>query len=637
MKKIVTLFSMLLSMLILVVACQEDDYIAPPNPGRMIKSFKLEQGQVGTELINGNSDPGKIVVKVEASANLTAIVPVIVLSTDATISPASGEPIDISTNRTVTYTVTAASGEQKQWEVEFNVVDANLSDYGAYIIKSVASEKNLSIEGDTLYNNKYWDGAKIILETPNSDHVAGLKKYQKWHVIYHATTNDIKYYKIRNMFSGKFITAPSGDNINTAGAQILQVGYNPTPVNEDLELWKAEKTNGSYKFINKANGLVLTDLPATQIGAVAKAVQTAESTDDTQNWTLVPIQNEAYKDDVFNNFFERNETYMGSVAFDQGNSIPLTWGPNAGKVLWITEDSYDGASLRDNAMFPCGQFFSYNNSILIQPSATDWDPTHTPNMTNTQATVHPRLMFNDTPGNDWIWPGAGVEIGDKVYIIAGEGQGLTSNQFAMYVLTQNSGTAWDVERRTPAGVSGTSGWVKGGDGYVYTYQPEGFNFGYESYMHVGRFPENDPDTWTFWNGTSWVPQQPTGSTGSVFTGLANNSVDKVNGKYVLMTVNQGFFCDQDRGKVYISTSSSPTGPWTPKKLVYQITDYLNGKATKYYTVIVHPHADNNHNELLLSFSVNYEACGQSNCSGAYLDPYYYRIKGIRVPYDLIGL
>ncbi|RYE18667.1 MAG: hypothetical protein EOP51_21470, partial [Sphingobacteriales bacterium] len=146
------------------------------------------------------------------------------------------------------------------------------------------------------------------------------------------------------------ISAPV-QNSSTAGLQLVQRGYNPNPENEDLELWRAEKTDGSYKFINKANGLVLTDLPATQIGTVAKAVQAAESNVNTQKWNLVAIPGEAYKDDVFNNFFERNENSMGSVAFDQGNSIPLTWGPNAGKVLWITEDSYDGQPLLNNDMF----------------------------------------------------------------------------------------------------------------------------------------------------------------------------------------------------------------------------------------------------------------------------------------------
>ena len=630
------LLSLVFSMLILLAACQEDDYVAPANPGRMIKSFKLEAGQVGDEIINGNSDPAKITVKLASSANLSALVPVIVLSDKATISPASGEPIDITQNNIVTYTVTADSGQQKEWQVEFTVVETDLTNYGAFIIKSAETQKNLSIAGDTLYNNKYWDKAQIIVESPTSEQVPAIKKYQKWHVIYHSTANDKKYYKIRNMFSGKFISAPT-ENTATEGLQIIQMGYNPVQENNDLELWEAEKADGSYKFINKANGLVLTDLPAASIGAVGKAVQTAESGAGTQKWNLIAIPNEAYKDDVFNNFFERNENAMGSVAFDQGNSIPLTWGPNAGKVLWVTEDSYDGQPLLNNDMFNCGQIFHYNNSILIQPSATDWNPANTVNMTNTTATAHPRLMFDDTPGNDWIWPGGGVEIDNKVYLIGGEGQGLASNQFAMYVLTQNGGTAWDVERRTPAGVSGTAGWIKGGDGYVYTYQPEAYSFGYLHYLHVGRFPENDPDTWTFWNGSAWVSQMPQGNTGSVFSGLGNVSLGKVNDKYVVMTVDQGFNCDVDRGKVYLSTSSSPTGPFTAKKLVYQITDYLNGKYTRYYTTLVHPHSDNGHQELLLSFSVNYGACEQEPCTNGYLDPYYYRIKGIRVPFEMIGL
>jgi Ricin-type beta-trefoil lectin domain-like len=628
MKKILTFFSLI----VLFSACKEDDYIAPAAPGRMIKSYNLESGQVGDELINGNADPGKIIVKVASTANLAALVPNIVISDRATISPASGQPVDITQNNEMTYIVTSESGQQKEWLVEFQVVSNEVSDYGAYILKSIASEKNLSVAGDTLQDEKYWDNANIILENPNADNVPALKKYQKWHIIYASTTNDVKYYKLRNMFTGKFISAPL-TNTTTDGAQLLQRGYSPTGDNEDQMLWKIENADGVFTIVNKVNGLVLTDLPAAQLGQVAQALQTAQSGAETQKWNLIPIQSESYKDDVFNNFFERNDNAMGSVAFDQGNSIPLS----SGRVLWVTQDAYDGEPLLGNDMFNCNQIFHYNNSILIQPTATDWDPAHTVNMTNSHPTAAPRLMFDDTPGNDWIWPGGGVEIGNKVYLIGGEGQGLSNNNFAMYILTQNAGTSWDVERRTPGGVSGTAGWVKGGDGYVYTFQPEGYSFGYLNYIHVGRFAETDPDTWTFWNGTSWVQQVPTGSTGSVFTGLGNNSVDMVNGKYVVMTVDQGFNCDADRGKVYLATSDSPTGPFTTKKLVYQITDYINGQYTRYYTTIIHPHADNGHQELLLSFSVNYGACAQQNCTNGFLDPYYYRIKGIRVPYEMIGL
>ncbi|HIB38524.1 RICIN domain-containing protein [Mesonia sp.] len=632
MKYIITI----LCVAFLMTSCQEDDYNAPPSPGRMIKNFDLENGQVGNEVIRGNVEDPQVIVKVSSTADLTAIVPEIQVSEGATISPASGEPVNISQNHIKTYTVTAASGQQLEWMVEFKVVDANLGDYGAYIIKSTASDKALGIAGDSLYNEQYWDKAGINLESTTSEVGSLVRKYKKWHIIYDSEEGETSYYKIRNMFSGKFLSAPV-ENSTEINAQLIQMGYDPTPENEDLELWESQKIGDYYQFINKANGLLLTDLSSTEIGSTSIAIQSEENSEPSQQWNLIPIENESHRDDVFTNFFERNEEWMGSVAFDQGNSIPLTWGPNDGKVLWITEDSYDGSSLLPNDMFHCGWFFSYNNSILIQPNEHDWDPENTVNMTNSAGTDHPRLMFDDTPGNDWIWPGTGVEIGNKVYIFAGEGQGLTSNQNAMYVLTQNEGTEWDVERKTPEGVTGAAGWVKGDDGYVYTYTSEGFNFGFESYIHVGRWAEDDPDTWEFWDGSNWVEEMPQGSTGSVLTGLTNVGAGKVNGKYVIMTVDQGFICQDDRGKVYISTSNSPTGPFTPKKKVYQITEYLNGQYNKYYTTIVHPHADNGHEELLLSYSVNYEACGQNPCTGEFLDPYYYRIKGIRVPYETIGL
>ncbi len=632
MKNIITL----LGLFCLMVACQEDDYDAPPSPGRMIKSFTLENGQVGNASIRSNIEDPKVIVKISQYEDLTSVIPNIKISEGASISPNSGEAIDISENTTKTYKVTAASGQELDWTVEFNLVDTNLGEYGAYIIKSRASEKSLAVAGDTLYNEKYWDGAFINLENTTSEVGSLVSKYKKWHIILHSSEGEVDYFKIRNMFSGKFISAPL-ENSSEEEAQLIQVGYEPSSENEDLELWEGRKIGDYYEFVNKANGLYLTDLSSDEIDSESLAIQSPASGEENQEWNLIPIENESYRDDIFTNFFERNEEWMGSVAFDQGNSIPLTWGPNAGKVLWITEDSWDGAQLTPNDRFDCNHFFWYNNSILIQPYEDDWDPEHTVSITNSQETVHPRQMFDDTPGNDWVWPGTGVEIEDKVYIFAGEGTELNANENAMYVLTQNAGTEWDVERKTPNGITGAAGWIKDGDGYIYTFTRESIGYGYENYIHVGRWPENDPDTWEFWDGSSWVEEMPQGSSSSVFTGLTNIGVAKVNDKYVIMSVDQGFFCDVDRGKVYISTSNNPTGPFSEPKLVYQITEYLKGQYTRYYTTIVHPHADNGHQELLLSYSVNFGACEQEPCQEGFLDPYYYRIKGIRVPYEMIGL
>lgn len=52
---------------------------------------------------------------------------------------------------------------------------------------------------------------------------------------------------------------------------------------------------------------------------------------------------------------------------------------------------------------------------------------------------------------------------------------------------------------------------------------------------------------------------------------------------------------------------------------------------------IHPQFDNEKNELLLTYSLNFSGCKIDPYENGFLDPYYYRIKGIRVPYDMIGL
>lgn len=515
---------------------------------------------------------------------------------------------------------------------------AALTDYMTVTLKNVKSSKFLEVGGDPIQNAKFKDNA-LLQQWETSVSGSDVNRWQKWHLIYQTTVSGIRYYHIRNLHSGKLIDVPSASNVS--GTVMQQ--YAAFPFLGDQQLWRViEVATGQYRIVNKGNGLALS-VAGGATGNGAQVIQETVVNNNRQYWTITTITADTYRDDEVVRFFNRNSASLGSAAFDQGNSIPLTWGANNGKVLWVTQDAWDGSQVQSNGLFNCGDFHRYSNSVLIQPSKTNWNPNSSPNMTIANSTSgKPKQIFNIQPGTSWTWSGPGIEIGDKVYVQCGEGNGLTATGQSLYRLTQNAGTQWVAERTLPNALASqttinySAGLVKPGDGYVYAFGSEAVFFGYGSYIHVARFPESDPQQWQYYNGSTWTSTPVAGETSKIADARGSNSVAYLNGKYILMTMDQGFNCDPNRN-IYISTSTSPTGPFTAEIMVYTILEYFKGQYTRYYTPIIHPEFNNGRNELLLTYSVNFSACGLDGCEGAYLDPYYYRVKGIRVPYSKIGL
>ncbi|WP_372980029.1 DUF4185 domain-containing protein [Mucilaginibacter sp.] len=612
---------LLLSAIVLVMSCSKD-YKRYPSPGRMIKQFALAEGQIGPAVFDNSKHT--ITVTVQKGVNMAALVANMVISDGSKVSPASGTSFNATSLKQV-FVVTAESGEKIEWNVEFKVYDFYSTDYGVFAITG-ANGSMLQVAGDYTFNEKYKDNQKI--EAGKSVDV--MPVWQKWHMIYNSTAAGVRYYQIRNLYTGKFLNAGTGAHAGTQAEQ-----YRESATASELWMVVQSSTLGVYNIVNKNTGLALST-------SAADSKVTLENADDKssdQRFTLKPLPEQVYRDDSAIGFFERNNTSQGSVAFDQGTSVPL----NDGRVLWITQDAWDGSRLRDNHKFSCSDFFNYNNSVMIQPTATDWNPDHTTNMTiPNSAHGRPRQIFNNQPGTDWSWPGLGVQIGNNVWVQCGEGRGLGATNQSLYKLTPNAGDEWSAVRYTPAGMSGqtdinySTGMVKGNDGYVYSFGSQGFNFGYGQNIFVARFKQDDPLTWTFWNGSSWASAPTTDDAAKVAVGPGNNSISYLNGKYIMMSMDQGFNCE-DKRDIYISTSNSPTGPFTAQKYIYTVSEYFGGKYARYYTPSIHPESVNGRNELLLTFCLNFSGCGVSDCQDGYLDPYYYRVKNIRVPYSIVGL
>lgn len=608
-------------------SCEEETKPLPTT-GKMIKSFKIKYGQIGNEKIDRENHT--IQITLDSSVDLTNLIPEITISDGATISPESGKSIDVASDLQFRYVVTAASGQAQEWTIYFKIVDTNINsmEYGTFVITAASSGKALGIQGDLLYNDKYWDFAGVNLEKSEE------RKWQKWHLIYEKEENGERYFTLRNLFSGLYLTIPKEATSN--GLSLYQDQFDPE--NRDIQLWRFNVIEaGKYEIINKQDELLLTS------DADGEVKLFADREDLSQQWQLNTLDFESYRDVEVQNFFRRNERWMGSVAFDQGNSIPLTWGDNNGKVLWITEDAWDGEQLLYADVLNGNSFFRYNNSILIQPSKENWVPRDAVNMTNPD-TKHPDRKYqimDVQEGMDWTWPGVGVEIGDKVYVYAGEGKGLETINDALYVLYQDSGTSWKVERMTPRNVGGADGMVKGGDGYVYCYSHQANDgIGYTTDLYVRRFREDDPSIdWEFWDGSGWSVDFSKKK--SIATSKATTSVAKVGDKYLMMSMDMGFWCTEERN-IYLSYSTSPVGPFSQKVKVYEIEENINGDKARFYTPIIHPWCVNEHNEILLTYCLNFSACGQQDYffdenGNKALNAYYYRLKAIRVPLSMIGL
>jgi hypothetical protein len=525
--------------------------------------------------------------------------------------------------------------------------------YTTLQITNVFSGKLLEVRGDSTLMHAQSNPANVQ-QNASAGSGQAIAGNQKWYLLQQGTgtITSTTPFKIMNVENGLFLEAPNG----TSGTTLWVDHSNSFP----SQIWNIQLVSGqSYYVIKNANGLVLTDHGSSTANGAPITEETATSS-TTKYWNLSSITAEAYRDDAVVTFFHRGAVSNTTVAFDQGNSIPLTNGANNGKILWITQDAYASSQLQANGFLAC-QFFSYHNSAMLQPSITNWTSNSTPNITTTSnaSTGISLLEIIKSPGDHnatYTWPGAGVEVGSNVLLNAYESaNGSTPTNQVLYSIAEStSSTTWGAATRlTPNGMSGQTkmsfsvGMIKkpaGDTVYVYGAQSTFFN---ANAITLARFPASNPSSWSYWRGHSWASTPDTTSlSGAITVGSgtstqANVMVSYVNGKYVMMQMDLGYFCDPSPHGIYISTATSPFGPFSAPTLVYTINDLYNGHLAKYYTPIVHGEFVNGLNELLVTYCLNYNGsggtCSTTTCFNNNQDPNYYQIKGVRIPYSIIGL
>ncbi|RCH56233.1 hypothetical protein DJ568_05730 [Mucilaginibacter hurinus] len=450
---------------------------------------------------------------------------------------------------------------------------------------------------------------------------------QKWKVRNMGGGN----YTVMNLGSGKMLEA-SGDR-----EQVFQ----NQKTGADNQLWRVEPlSGGTYKIISKANGLVLS-YPGAHVKNAPVGLAAYEDA-AKQGWKLAIIPADSYRDDEATRFLQRTS---GSSAFDGGSSVLLS----TGQVLWLTNDTFYN-QINSTGNFNCRTIFPYRNSALLQPASKSWDPALTKNIMSPFGVE----TFRTADNKNLLWPGAAIQVGNKVYVHNIEVPRSNLNTVNQYLTEMSPGTSpLSIPKPVNLSIPGMTGqtaivysigMVKPGDGFVYVYGAGGF---VGAGVYVAKFATSNPASWTFWNGTAWVDKPTTAGAARVGSGpINNNTVGYVNGKYVLIAMDYGFTCDAEPRDVYLSTSTSPTGPFINKKKVYTLPDKKQGHKPVFYNPTIHSHFDNGDRELLVNYCLNFYSKNDgkggvclpdcSNPDGS-KDPNDYRPKSIRIPYSLIGL
>lgn len=333
----------------------------------------------------------------------------------------------------------------------------------------------------------------------------------------------------------------------------------------------------------------------------------------------------AYQDNTVTNWFKRNSNGLGSIAFDQGSSVPLS----NGKVLWLTGDTYYN-DLNSDGTTPC--LFNYHNTVLQQPSTTNWTQSSTTNLTYATS---PQI-FSDIVTANYFWPANGVEISSKVYtyLIEMTGSTYVGAQVGVFNEADNTVNYTTVSLPNLAGISYQNGMFKVGTTvYVYgTKLTDGYG---DTQVYVAKFSTTSPATWSFWNGSTWA-SAPTAGSGIVANTTSNAlTVNYVNGKYVMIFTQFNYQCDEGTA-IYGSTSTSPTSGFSTPITIYNIPDKVNGHTPRFYTPIIHPEFTAN-NEFLLTYCINNYAPCIAQCNSSKAVPDYYRPRAVRVPYVVLGL
>ncbi|BDD02168.1 hypothetical protein [Persicobacter psychrovividus] len=138
-----------------VCSCMPEDPHDIVSPERAIQAFRIEGLQVGPAEIHRGVNKSTLDIYLVEGTDLSAVKPVIRLSKGASSIPASGEVIDLSSKK-FTYQVTAANGQNREWEVDVKTFSNALE--GKWVMASPVKTNYYIGEGESWG----WKGTKDL-------------------------------------------------------------------------------------------------------------------------------------------------------------------------------------------------------------------------------------------------------------------------------------------------------------------------------------------------------------------------------------------------------------------------------------------------------------------------------------------
>jgi hypothetical protein len=174
--------------------------------------------------------------------------------------------------------------------------------------------------------------------------------------------------------------------------------------------------------------------------------------------------------------------------------------------------------------------------------------------------------------------------------------------------------------------------LKNSDGYMYVYGNK--TAGMASDLFLARFPISNVAKWTFYDGTGWTTDITKAK--RIGQGQSNGvNVNRVKNKYLIVSTEFSLGCNQGN-RIFLSTGDSPTGPFTPPKVIYKITDTVQNNYPFFYAAIIHPEYTNSKGEVLVTYAINnYPGCLPDHDANNRSLPDWYRLRAIRIPWSVV--
>lgn len=291
----------------------------------------------------------------------------------------------------------------------------------------------------------------------------------------------------------------------------------------------------------------------------------------------------------------------GSVTGGDGMySIPL---PD-GRSIFLMGDSYLGTVT--NGTRPFGTHM-YRNTYFVYDNGTVWGIADG-NGANTSAAVPPGQPFEVK----WYWPGHGFTVGNRLFIFqelmyqGAEGAWgfryettrVLEYSLPEITLVRDSATLFNGSEDIHFGAAALNDgkWL-----YIYAQVDIENDFDPVTEVLVARTDADRIYTeWEYWTGSGWSGNP---ALAAPLDGLASVPVSSqfnvfmLDGKYVLLTQDKTF----NSGRIWTFTSDNAWGPWSNKKLVYEIPALKSNWYT--YNAMAHPQFEKD-GMILVSYNVN---------------------------------